>query len=168
MQNINTNPRRNNTGDNESLREFNYRKLNREETKLLAESAIELIDKFFECNGNYIATVKQSPHWPNEPLQIFEKIESVFKSQVKDEVDQRFLDFVIANTTKPFKWYKYNGATVNVSPAQVNWWTKQLNRAGLDSYFLNDPESRRVKLPINATATVKSTSTGPAYHKLFE
>ena len=169
MQNVNTNPRRNNTGDNESLREFNYRKLNQEETKLLAESAIKLIDKFFECAGNYESTVKQSPHWPQDPLKVFEKIESVFKNQVSDDVDQRFLDYVVANTVKPFKWYMYNGKTVNVSPAQIGWWTKQLDRAGIDSYFLKDPASRRVKLPIDATATtVVSTSTGPAYHTLFE
>jgi hypothetical protein len=166
---VNTNPRRNNTGDNESLREFNYRKLDQEETKLLAESAIKLIDKFFECQGNYESTVKQSPHWPQDPLKVFEKIESVFKNQVKDDVDQRFLDYVVANTVRPFKWYAYNGKTVNVSPAQVGWWTKQLNRAGVDSYFLKDPEQRKIKLPIDITAEpVKSTSTGPAYHALFE
>jgi hypothetical protein len=169
MQNVNTNPRRNNTGDNESLREFNYRKFDQEETKLLAEAAIQLIDKFFECDGNYVSTVKQSPHWPNDPLKVFEKIETVFKSQVKDDVDQRFLDFVIANTVRPFKWYSYNGKTVNVSPAQIGWWTKQLNRAGIDSYFLKDPQDRKVKLPVDATQpSAVSTKNTPAYHALFE
>ena len=168
MQNVNTNPRRNNTGDNESLREFNYRKLDQEETQLLALSAIKLIDKFFECAGHYEYTVQQSPHWPNDPLKVFEKIESVFKNQVKDEVDQRFLDYVVANTIKPFKWYTYNGKTVNVSPAQIGWWTKQLNRAGIDSFFLKDPTSRKVKLPIDITATPVVSATGPAYHTLFE
>jgi hypothetical protein len=159
---VNTNPRRNNTGDNESLREYNYTKLGRQTTQHLAASAIELIDKFFECDGNYVSTVKQSPHWPNDPLLVFEKIEGVFKGQVKDDVDQRFLDFVIANTTRPFKWYKYNGATVNLSQAQINWWIKQLDRAGLDSSFLQDEPTSPPPAP------VQSTSTGPAYHKLFE
>jgi hypothetical protein len=97
-----------------------------------------LIDKFFECNGAYVSTVKQSPHWPQDPLKVFEKIESVFKNQVKDDVDQRFLEYVVANTVRPFKWYTYNGKTVNVSPAQVGWWTKQLDRAGIDSSFLKE------------------------------
>ena len=166
---VNTNPRRNTSADNESLREYNYRKLDQEETALLATAAIELIDKFFECDGNYVATVKKSPHWPHDPLKVFEKIETVFAGQVKDEVDQRFLDFVIANTTRPFKWYSYNGKSVNVSPAQIGWWTKQLNRAGIDSFFLSDPASRQVKLPVDASApSAVSMKNTPAYHALFE
>jgi hypothetical protein len=158
---VNTNPRRNNTGDNESLREFNYTKLSQETTQQLANSAIELVDKFFECNGAYISTVKQSPHWSTDPLKVFEKIESVFKNQVKDDVDQRFLDYVVANTVRPFKWYTYNGKTVNVSPAQIGWWTKQLDRAGIDSSFLKEE-------PTPAPIKVETKSTGPAYHTLFE
>lgn len=158
MQNVNTNPRRNNSGDNESLREFNYTKLDREQTAALATAAIQLIDKFFECDGNYVKTVEQSPHWETNPLAVFEKISAVFQNQVKDDVDQRFLDFVVANTTRPFKWYKYNGSMVNISPAQFGWWTKQLERAGIDASFLTSTP------PVKT----KPVSTAPAYHTLFE
>jgi hypothetical protein len=159
---VNTNPRRNTSADNESLREYNYHKLDRSSTQQLQEAAIKLIDKFFECDGNYVATVKKSPHWPTDPLKVFEKIEAVFSNQIKDDVDRRFLEFVVANTTRPFKWYKFNGGSVNLSPAQVGWWTKQLDRAGIDADFLTD------KVPTPTAADVVRSGSSPQFHKLFE
>jgi len=158
---MNTNTRANNT-DNKVIREFDYHKLSKQQTTQLVESALNMIDLHFNCDGEYLSTCKDTDNYTYAPYKIFDKIEPMFRHLCQDEADTRFLDYVINNTTKPFKWWKFNGESVNLSQAQLQWWSKQFKRYGIDNEFLHEVEERP-----ETTATV-AVAKSPRYSELFE
>jgi len=160
-----SNPRTN-SSDNAVLREYDYHKLNRTQTAELLEAALKMIDLHFSCDGQYLETCKDTDYYEANPVEIFNKIDSMFRHLCTTEADDRFLDFVINNTSKPFKWWKYNGECVNLSKNQYNWWFKQFKRYGIDSDFLQPDSDPAVRLPIEVTQT--QLKPQPRFSELFE
>ena len=160
-----SNPR-SNSSDNPVLREYDYHKLNRTQTAQLLESSLKMIDLHFNCDGQYLETCKDTDYYESNPVEIFNKIDSMFRHLCTTEADNRFLDYVINNTSKPFKWWKFNGECVNLSKNQYNWWFKQLRRYGIDSDFLQEDSDPGVSLSSQMGTT--PTKPLPRFSELFE
>jgi hypothetical protein len=110
----------------------------------LMDSVFETPDKDFEdyatCNYNLVES---------DPAELMDRAFKSIEDYNLTKYQNQFKQFAEVNTSTIFKWYRKNGASVNISPKQVEWFKRWFTKHNIGHEFLNklDPSYNRSVKP---------------------
>jgi len=152
-----------------NLDQFDYITLDEMATAAFTTSIMRLMDKVFETpNKDFENYANTNYHLvEDDPRELFERCFKSIENSNLTKYQQQFKNFAEVNTITIYKWFRKNGAKVNVSPKQVEWFKRWFTKHDVGHEFLNktDPNYTRVVKP-NFNAPVKRITINNS--ELFE
>jgi len=122
-----------------NLNDYDYHKLDAQKTEQFVESICELLDSVIKTNNEDFI------NWyfdnrGNDNFDVYEMFKDFFavlnNPDLVFTVKQRnFISFCQINVMTIFKWYRKNNRTVNVSPKQLDWFSRWFAKQNIDFLF---------------------------------
>jgi len=121
-----------------NLNEFEYTKLDQDDTQKFIMSIVRLMDSVFETNANdfELFAGENTELLEDEPLEFFNKCFTALEGAKLTKYQTQFNNFAQVNITTIFKWYRKNRECVNVSPKQLEWFKKWFVKHNVGHEFL--------------------------------
>lgn len=115
---------------NTDLQDYDYTSLDEQATQDLVRSVCMLMDRVFDTEnddfGRYLSDNPQEAQ--TDPAKLFDKMFAALNDHALSKPQQAFVDVCRTNVGAIFRWYKKNGACVNVSPKQRAWFERWFTR----------------------------------------
>lgn len=120
-------------------KEYDYIKLDEMTTAEFTMNIMRLMDRVFETPNkdfeNYANTNYNLVE--DDPAELFDRCFKSIENFTFTKYQEQFKNFAEVNTTTIYKWFRKNGAKVNVSPKQVEWFKRWFVKHNIGHEFLN-------------------------------
>lgn len=133
-----------------ALTEFEYTKLDQDDTQKFITSIARLMDSVFETKDqdfeNYAKEHEDLVY--DDPAELFDHFFKALEGSKLTKYQSQFNNFAQVNITTIFKWFRKNRGCVNISPKQIEWFKRWFAKHNVGHEFLleQDPNySRSIK-----------------------